>query len=304
MKVCIIQPQYSVQYEDSDKCFAEMLNMLDRCDSSIDLIVLPEYSDVPALAHNSDAFLNSQKNYTQCVLRKAAETARRCQALVFVNARSDTKSGWRNTTHAINQKGENVGKYYKRHMVASEEKRPGIDRSYCYRYEKPYVVEIDGVRYGFLTCYDFYFYESYSQLALQNVDVIIGCSHQRSGTHQALDIIGRFVAYHTNAYLLRSSVSMGEDFGLGGCSMIVAPDGTKLADLHSKIGMVCCELNPHEKYWKPAGFGGDTMAHYSYIEKGRHPWNYRIGGPAIIPDDDHVPYPRVCAHRGFNTIAP
>ena len=37
-----------------------------------------------------------------------------------------------------------------------------------------------------MTCYDFYMYEAFAALARQNVDIVIGCSHQRTDTHQAL----------------------------------------------------------------------------------------------------------------------
>lgn len=77
--------------------------------------------------------------------------------------------------------------------------------------------------YGFLTCYDFYFYEAYPNIARQNVDVIIGCSHQRSDTLQAIELINRFLAYHTNAYVIRSSVCMEVGGNIGGSSQIVSP---------------------------------------------------------------------------------
>ena len=88
-----------------------------------------------------------------------------------------------------------------------------------------------------MTCYDFYFYENYAPLALKNVDVIIGCSHQRSDTHEALSIINKFLCYHTNAYLLRSSVSLGADSKICGCSCIISPFGTEIVNLKSEIGI-------------------------------------------------------------------
>ena len=45
-------------------------------------------------------------------------------------------------------------------------------------------------------------------------------------------------------------------------------------------------------------------AHYEYIECGRQPWQYRPAGSAIVKTEVLMTYPRVCAHRGFNTIAP
>ena len=68
--------------------------------------------------------------------------------------------------------------------------------------------------------------------------------------------------------------------------------------------MATVEFDPKNKYYKPAGFGNPLSAHYEYIEAGRRPWKYRPAGSAIVRYDEVMPYPRVCAHRGFNTIAP
>lgn len=166
------------------------------------------------------------------------------------------------------------------------------------------MVELEGIRFAFLTCYDFYFYEAFANIARQNVDVIIGCSHQRSDTHLALEILSQNLAYNTNAYVLRSSVSMDENSDIGGASMVVAPNGEILVNLKSRVGMETVEIDPKAKYYKPAGFGNPPSAHYEYIEKGRRPWKYRPAGSAIVRYDAVMPYPRVCAHRGFHTIAP
>ena len=46
-----------------------------------------------------------------------------------------------------------------------------------------------------MTCYDFYFYEVFAPLARRRPDIIIGCSHQRSDKHSALETMGQFLAY-------------------------------------------------------------------------------------------------------------
>jgi glycerophosphoryl diester phosphodiesterase len=74
--------------------------------------------------------------------------------------------------------------------------------------------------------------------------------------------------------------------------------------MYSKVGISTVEINPKDKYFKPAGFGNPPSAHYEYIEKGRRPWKYRPGGSAVVRHDEIMPYPRTCAHRGFNSIAP
>ena len=309
MKVCIIQPYYSYDPNDLEKCFDGMIGLIDRCDETMDVIVLPEYCDIPVATENAEQFNASIEKYNKTVYRKVSETAKRCGAVVFTNFGFKTENGWRNTTYAFDRNGEVVGKYFKAHPAPSEVRTAeqggnGMDCTYSYSYEKPYTVDIDGVRYGFMTCYDFYMYEGFAALARQNVDVIIGCSHQRTDTHEALETIGKFLCYNTNAYLLRSSVSLGEGSAVCGCSMIVSPKGEMLVNMKNDVGMATLEIDPRDKYYKPAGFKGALKSHYEYIDEGRRPWLYRPGGPMMIPGEKYLPYPRICAHRGFSTIAP
>lgn len=304
MKVCIIQPPYSTDYSRSDEFFEYELEMLQKCDASMDLIVMPEACDIPCLAKTQEEREKSIKKYNKKILEEAAETAKHCNAVVFVNARFKAKKGFINTTYAFNRNGEIAGKYFKQHPTPGEIAQPEYDSGYSFEHSEPTVIEIDDVRYGFLTCYDSYFYENYSNLARQNLDIIICCSHQRSDTHEALKIMSQFLAYNTNAYVVRSSVSMDENSDIGGASMVVAPTGEVLANMYSRIGLETVDIDVNAKYYKPAGFGNPLSAHFEYMEKGRRPWKYRPAGSAIVRNDEVMPYPRVCAHRGFNTIAP
>ena len=309
MKAYIIQPYYSFEQSDIDKCFVDMVKLMDEAKEDADIIVIPEYADIPAACKGKDAFHSAIKKYNSVIKEKAKETARRCHSIVFFNAADETETGFRNTTYALDREGKIVYKYYKAHPAPSEvktEKEGGneVDVSYSYEFRSPDVFEIEGIRFGFMTCYDFYFYENFAPLARQNIDIIIGCSHQRTDTHEALSIINRFLCYNTNAYLVRSSVSLGEDSTICGCSCVIAPDGKVLCDMKSEIGISAVEFDPHDKYYKPAGFGGQPKAHYEYIEEGRRPWLYRNGGASVVPFDKYMPYPRLCAHRGYHTVAP
>ena len=305
MKICIIQTAYSTDYEKSDLYFEEELRLIDMCDESMDIIVLPEACDIPCLADTRERSELASKKYNKRLLDAVAETAKRCNAIVFVNARSfDESENGRNTTYAFDRNGNIVGKYFKQHLTPGEVTKMRLDSAYTFEHSEPTVVEIEGIRFAFLTCYDFYFYESFANIARQNVDVIIGCSHQRSDTHRALEIFSQNLAYNTNTYVLRSSVSMDESSDIGGGSMVVAPTGEILLNMKSRVGLECVDIDPRAKYYKPAGFGNPPSAHYEYIEKGRRPWKYRPAGSAIARHDDIMPYPRTCAHRGFNTIAP
>jgi glycerophosphoryl diester phosphodiesterase/predicted amidohydrolase len=275
----------------------------------MDLIVLPEYSDVLADVQGKAEYYDAVNTYGPLLLERAQTTAKRCASLVFVNAGYSTAAGVRNTTYAINRNGEIIGHYFKAHPAPSEVKTDAeggheLDTQYSYEYRPPYILETEGIRFGFLTCYDFYFYENFAKIALENVDVIIGCSLQRTDTHDALSIINRFLCYHTNAYLVRSSVSLGEDSNVCGCSMIVSPKGEELLNMKNQVGLGVYEIHPKEKYYKAAGHLGACKSHYEYIEEGRRPWLYRNGGASVVPFEAVMKYHRICAHRGFNTIAP
>lgn len=309
MKVCVIQPRYSYDACEVGACFEELMALLDKCDDSLDLIVLPEYSDAPADVHGKSGLYGAAEKYNGRLMQKARETATRCHALVFVNASYYTENGIRNTTHVFDREGNAVGRYFKAHPAPSEVRTEeqggyGVDVGYSYDVAKPYVIELEGLRIGFMTCYDFYFYENFARVARENVDIIIGCSLQRSDTHAALSIINKFLCYNTNAYLIRASVSLGEESELCGCSMVVSPRGEELLNMKNTVGLGICEINPRAKYYKPAGYMGKPKAHYEYIEEGRRPWLYRNGGASVVPFDGVMKYPRLCAHRGFCTVAP
>ncbi len=303
MKACVIQPPYSRDVAFSDEFFRYKLDRLSECDDSLDIIVLPEYSDVPCATKDLDETLFYHKKYIDTLLESCKETAKRCNSLVFVNALSLEESGYRNTTYAFNRQGELVGKYFKKHLPPLELETLKLDSDYTFKYSEPYVLEVEGLRFGFLTCYDFYFYEAFANIARQKVDIIIGCSLQRSDTHDAIGIMCRFLAYNTNAYVIRSSVSFAEDSNICGASMIVDPFGKILANMKGKFGRCEAEFDPTVKYLKPAGYGNPDAPHWQYIEYGRKPWQYR-NGSMMAPFEDCMKYPRICAHRGFSAALP
>ena len=115
MKACIIQPPYSKDVADSDRLFEYKIDMLNSCDDTLDIIVLPEYSDVPCATSTMEETLYYHDKYIDTLLEKCIETAKRCNALVFVNALSKEESRYRNTTYCYNRSGELVGKYFKKH---------------------------------------------------------------------------------------------------------------------------------------------------------------------------------------------
>lgn len=304
MKAYIYQSRFYLNAAQGMDGAKNVLSALDACPTDADIIVLPESADMPFAPATPEEYAEGYRRNTEVLLDKCAKTAARCGSFVFVNAAKPEDGTFANVTYAFDRTGRFMGEYYKQHLTAKEEKVLGLKSDYTYEYARPYVLECEGIRFGFLTCYDFYFYEALSYIAREKPDVIIGCAQQRSDTHEAARINARFVAYNTGAYVLRAGVSMGEGSALAGTSMAVAPDGEILAETENGVGFISAEFDPHKKYLKPMGYQNPDGLHCDYIEQGRRPWKYRPAGSGVIRDDASLPYPRICAHRGFSTVAP
>ena len=105
MKAYIIQPYYSFEEKELQKCFDEMLRLLDTVGDDADIIVLPEYCDVPADCGSKSAFHSAIEKYNSTVKEAARAAAKRCRSIVFFNAADKTPTGWRNTTYALDRCG-------------------------------------------------------------------------------------------------------------------------------------------------------------------------------------------------------
>jgi glycerophosphoryl diester phosphodiesterase/predicted amidohydrolase len=301
MKFTVIQPPYAHDKAKIDESVAWEIDALATCGPDDDVIVLPEAADHQGAVSTPEEVAEAFASFHAPLLDACAETARRCNAVVFVNALDPAPTGFRNTTFAFGRDGALVGKYHKAHVPVLETEKLKLDDSYTKTFSPPDILEIDGVRYAFLTCYDFYFIEQWAALAHVRPDVIIGCSRQRTDTHEALSFQNRNCAYATGAYLLRASVSMGEDSPTGGCSCAIAPDGKVLGAFTNDVGHFDVEFDPHRKFLKKAGYVGNVVStHPEYVERGRRPCKYRPGGSAIAPFFAELPEKRLCAHRGIH----
>ena len=70
MKVCVIQPEYSFDQADIESRFLDLMDLLDSCDESLDLIVLPEYSDALADVHGKAGLYSAFDKYNAMLLEK------------------------------------------------------------------------------------------------------------------------------------------------------------------------------------------------------------------------------------------
>ena len=166
MKARVIQQLFCQDRPGLEKSFEWTINELKKCDESLDIVVLPEFSEVPGKTTTPEDFLNTARKYGPILLETCAETAKRCNTLVFAGAIDLSTEVPRNTIFVFNRQGKVIGKYYKEHLTRGEWDK--LDKSYTEDWTQPYILDIEGVRYAFLTCYDFYFYENYSNIARWN----------------------------------------------------------------------------------------------------------------------------------------
>lgn len=305
MKVAAFQPAYPRHAEDMSQLITWINNSLDACDPTMDLIVLPEACNAMSEFESVEAFYESAEKYGLTLRNKAKETAKRCAALVAINLYVGEQNRFYNTTEVYDKNGELVGSYLKQHLPISEADEKKIVGNYTKKYHAPYTIDVDGVRYAFLTCYDCYFNEYIQHIATRKPDVLIVSSLQRSESRNILCAQMRMAAFICNSYVVRSSVSMGEDgYQYGASTMVVSPKGEVLATLNQQVGMLTCEIEPHRKHFRSNTFNHPDISNDLFIANGRTPWAYRTCGPCVRQGNEQTAYPRICAHRGFKTVAP
>ena len=226
--------------------------------------------------------------------------------MVALSCCAETGKGiYRNTTRVFAPDGSIAGDYYKQQLTNREPEARQVDNSYALEYRPPEIVEVNGIRFGFVTCYDAYYTEYVQHLAYRKPDVVLVCSNQRGERFDVLEMLNRSLAFYTNAFVVRASVGMGMEKQTGGSSMVVDPSGRILANAGSRNGKLVCDVDDiHWKYMRSDSFAGPMIPNDWFIEKGRTPWSYRPAGSSVRLDDRRMPYPRICAHRGFCQIAP
>ncbi len=261
MIITVVQPPYFMGDNPDEKIADFLITELQKVEKD-SLIVLPEYSNAGGISdiESEKAAMPRAKE----MLKNAAAMAKEKFAYVAINVLEDRNGGIRNSTYLFDKKGEISFVYDKIHLPPSE-----IALGVKYG-DGACVCELDGIRFGFLTCYDVYFNEQIEYLASKKPDIILIPGYQRG---EAADIIRaqtKMIAFRCNAFVAKSSYSMDSD-EKGGCSMIIAPNGKILKDMGKSVGSVSANIEPKEKHMRTAGFGGDMIRNDDFINDGLRP---------------------------------
>ena len=261
MKLTVVQPPYCAG-ENPDRTIADFLiNELSSVEKG-ELIVLPEYSNAGGLS-DKESELNALPR-AKVMLEAAARIAREKSAYIVINVLEKRNEKIKNSTYLFDTCGKIAFMYDKIHLPPSEIDL-GVERG-----NKNCVCELDGIRFGFMTCYDVYFNEQIEYLAMQKPDIILIPGYQRGERTDIICAQATLTAFRCNAFIARSSYSMNDD-AHGGNSMIVAPDGQILKSLGKEIGSISAEVDPKQKYMRTAGFGGGMIRNDDFINNGLCP---------------------------------
>ena len=302
MKIYIIQPSYPKTMDERKNTVDFILESLDFVSSDADLILLPEFSNIPGASDYNQMLADYDQN-TQALTDKVIATAKRTNAMVAVNMAYRTETGFRNSTLLYDNNGSLKYRYDKQHLTYAEKEIFKLDYTYRYRTDIPCIFETGGIRFAFITCYDAYFLEYIEYIRSKKPDIILICSYQRSENEDIILSQARLISSRCNSYVLRASYSMG-DTTKGGHSLICDCDGTILADMEQLTGVLKADIKVPNKAYKPNGHGQQLILADEFVTQGRTPYSYLSAGSFISKTDNEMPYPRICAHRGFSALCP
>ena len=261
LNITVIQPPYYIGEEPDRQIREFLIRELKRAPEG-GLIVLPEYSNAGGTSDMQQEIRALPQ--AEEMLQTAAQVAREKSAYVAINVLQERSGQRKNSTYLFDKAGKTAFIYDKVHLPPSE-LALGVVRG-----NGSCLCQLDGIRLGFMTCYDVYFNEQIEYLAAQKPDIIIIPTYQRGECSDIIRAQAKLIAFRCNCFVARASFSMGEA-EYGGCSMIVSPEGKILADLGCLTGQISAEVDPDYKYMRSAGFGGGTIRSDDFINTGLCP---------------------------------
>ena len=261
LTITVVQPPYFAG-ERPDETIAAFLTEQLKAVTPGGLIVLPEYSNAGGLsdAEAERAALPRAKE----MLQTSAEVAKEKSAYVAINVLEERDGQIKNSTYLFDPTGAVRFVYDKIHLPPSE-LALGVTHG-----DGVCTAEVDGIRFGFMTCYDVYYHEQIEHIAAFRPDVILIPGFQRGESTDIIRAQAKLTAFRCNAYVARSSYSM-QDEAHGGCSMIVAPDGQILQDIGKEVGWLQETVDVKWKYTRTAGFGCGIVRNDDFIADGLRP---------------------------------
>lgn len=299
MRIAVFQPPYPMQDTPADagECLRWMRERLDRLQpGEQDLVLLPEYANTPGLEDRQQLreFAGAQgKDF----LRDVAASAARLQSLIVLAGLVGSGERWFNRTLVYDKTGALAFSYDKVHLTDVERYGSGLTPG-----SMPAVFQYEEIRLGFATCFDLSFPEHFAALAGQRADLVLCPSYQRSESAGRICSNAQVRALDSGTYLIRSSYAMPKP-GVGGRSLVAAPDGTLLENAGEDACVIFVDIDPGKQFTKPASHGQKVVEYRQLIDSHRRPATYR---PRVERAKRIYasPLPRLCANRGLSQACP
>ena len=261
MKITVIQPKYHAGL-NPDAAIAEFLLQEAEKAEPGSLVVLPEYANAGGLSQQEKLLAALPR--AEQMLAQMAELAARRNIYISVNVLIRREGKLRNSTYLFDKTGEIAFVYDKVHLPPAEVKlgiEPGDGSCIC---------DLDGIRFAFMTCYDVYFNEQTEFIATHKPDIILVPGYQRGERWDIIQAQSKMLAFRCNAFVARASYSM-DSVEKGGNTMIVSPEGLIVENMGASVGSATVEVDPMQKYMRPAGFGGNLIRNDDFINGGLCP---------------------------------
>ena len=172
LNITVIQPPYYIGEEPDRQIREFLIRELKRAPEG-GLIVLPEYSNAGGTSDMQQEI--RALPWAEEMLQTAAQVAREKSAYVAINVLQERSAQRKNSTYLFDKAGKTAFIYDKVHLPPSE-LALGVVRG-----NGSCLCQLDGIRLGFMTCYDVYFNEQIEYLAAQKPDIIIIPTYQRGG---------------------------------------------------------------------------------------------------------------------------
>ena len=260
LNVTVIQPPYFAGENPSEKIADFLIGEAKKAKSG--LILMPEYSNAGGVSDVESELASLPR--AEMMLSEASKIAKEKGSYVGINVLEKRGDDIYNSTYLFDKNGKVAFVYDKIHLPPSE-----VNLGVKYG-DGACVCTIDGIKFGFMTCYDVYFNEQIEFLAKAKPDIILIPGYQRGERTDIICAQAKLTAFRCNAFVARSSYSMN-DSQHGGSSMIVAPNGEILVNIGKEIGSISFEINEKEKFMRSAGFGGSTVRADDFVNDGLRP---------------------------------
>ena len=272
MKLAVLQPPYPSEatVESARRCLAWMEEALGKLEKGLDLILLPEYGTTPGI-EDPRSIEKFAVGEGKTFLGRLSKYARISNTWLAVGTLVEDEGKWFNRTVLFDRSGGQWFSYDKVHLTEVESNHLGLCSGTSVG-----LTRMDGVTVGVATCFDAYFPEYFSALSRQSVDLILSPSYQRSESPDRLRCMSQTRAIDCDSWFVRSSYAV-EGSNTGGHTMIVAPDGTIVADAGQEPGVITATIDPKQKFVKPRSHGQPDIEHGQLMARHRRPDIYGMG---------------------------